>query len=1115
VNEYGPTETVVGSCIYELESQEALAGDVPIGRPIWNTRVYVLDGSLRPVPVGVAGELYIAGAGLARGYLKRGALTAERFVADPYGEPGSRIYRTGDLARWRADGNLEFLGRADQQVKIRGFRIEPGEIEAALRELPEVAQAVVVAREDRPGEKRLVGYVVATTGHSLDPSALRQQLAQQLPDYMVPAVILELEALPLTPNGKLDRKALPAVDAETYAMRSYEPPLGEIEAILAGIWAELIGVEKIGRQDNFFELGGHSLMAVQALSRLRQTLGVEVQLADLFKHPALAEFAWTVKRSAQDKLSPITPVDRNDRLELSFAQQRLWFLAQLDEASKAYHIAGGLRLRGDLDRQALRRALDQIVARHESLRTTFSRIDGEPIQVIGSSEGSFQLMEEDLRQAADAEGELQRMAEREAREPFDLERGPLIRGRLVQMGEDDHALLVTMHHIVSDGWSMRILFNELSALYQAYRSGEGAHLPDLPIQYVDFAVWQKSWLQGEVLKRHLDFWRQSLAGYHSTPLLPTDHPRPEERSYQGATHQLTLSKEIVLPLQELSRREGVTLFMTMLAAFQTLLHRQTARTDIVVGTDSANRNWAEIEPLIGFFVNLLVLRTDLSGDPSFRQLLRRVREVALGTYAHQDLPFERLVMELERERGLNRTPLFQVLFVMQNTPQAELRLAGLRIEMLEMVEQPAKFDLAVFVEERDEQLIVTWNYSTELFERETIQRLAVRYQRLLSGAVERPEARLSELPWAGEDEQRQQAEAEARLQESSLNLFKSIKPKAVSVVRRELIKTGYLSEAERLPLVIEPALGEMSLAEWLGANRELTADFLQRDGAILFRGFSLGSAEEFEQTAAAICPTLFGEYGDLPREQMSRLVYGSTPYPAEKRILFHNESSHLHQWPMKIFFHCLIAAKAGGETPIVDCRRVYRRLPAELRNKFATRGLKYVRYYREGLDVSWEEFFRTRQRAEVEARCRAEGVKWKWMADGSLKTQRVGQAVRKHPRTGEEVFFNQVQLHHAACLEAEVWESLKKLYGAEGLPRQVYFGDGEEIREEEMMEVGKAYEEEAVSFRWKEGDLLMLDNMLVAHGRNAYIGERKIVVAMGEMVNERQVSLSAQTRNSR
>ncbi|HEX9940150.1 MAG TPA: condensation domain-containing protein, partial [Longimicrobium sp.] len=611
LNGYGPTETTTFALTHEIVEVAEDARGIPLGRPISNTRVYILDRAGQPVPVGVAGEIYIGGAGVALGYLNRPGLTAQRFVADPFG--GGRMYRTGDLGRWLPDGTIEFLGRNDFQVKVRGFRIELGEIEARLQEHPRVREAVVLAREDVPGDRRLVAYCVAA--EAVDADALRTHLSATMPEYMVPAAYVRLDALPLTPNGKVDRKALPAPEGDAYARRGYEAPVGEAEVALAEIWSELLKVERVGRQDSFFELGGHSLLAVRVISRVRQVLGAEVALADLFERPVLADLARAIENAARTELPPIVPVDRSAPLPLSFAQQRLWFLERLGDLGGTYHVPTRLRLEGELDRPALRRALDAILARHEALRTTFVEVEGEPVQRI-AKESRFHLLEHDLGGHPDAAAELRRLSAEEAGAPFDLEHGPLIRGRLIRLAEDDHLLLLTMHHIVSDGWSMGVFTRELGTLYGAFRRGEANPLSPLPIQYADYAAWQRQWVGGEVLREQAGYWKAALAGAPELLDLPTDRPRPARQDHAGGTVRIDLDEALTGGLRSLGLRHGTTLFMTVLAGWAAVLGRRSGQHDVVGGTPTANRGRTEIEGLIGLFVNTLALRVDLAGSPT-------------------------------------------------------------------------------------------------------------------------------------------------------------------------------------------------------------------------------------------------------------------------------------------------------------------------------------------------------------------------------------------------------------------------------------------------------------------------------------------------------------------
>ncbi|HVG43628.1 MAG TPA: amino acid adenylation domain-containing protein, partial [Longimicrobium sp.] len=648
--EYGPTEATVTSTARTCGAEGEAPG-ASIGGPISNVRAYLLDARGEPVPVGVAGELYVGGAGVARGYLGRPELTAERFVPDSFGAgPGARLYRTGDLGRWLADGTVEFLGRVDTQVKVRGYRIEPGEIEARLLEQEGVSEAVVVAHQDEAGNRRLVAYVVG----DVEAGVLREHLRGELPEYMVPAAFVALERLPLTQSGKLDRRALPAPELAS-AEEGYVAPRTPVEEVLAEIWAEMLRLERVGVTESFFELGGHSLLATRVVSRVRQVFGVELPLRALFEGPTVAELAGRVeemRRAGLPVLPPVVPVDRDRLLPLSFAQERLWFLDRLEPGSASYNIPAALRLAGALDAAALERALGEVVRRHEALRTTFTEVDGSPVQVIAPF-GGFALPVEDLSGLGevDREAAVRRRAGEEARRGFDLSAGLLFRVALLRLGEEDHVLLLSIHHIVSDEWSMGVLFRELWALYTAYREGRESPLPEPPVQYADYAVWQREQLAGEVLDRQLSYWRELLAGAPELLELPTDHPRPAVQTNRGAAVPVGFSLELLERLQALGRSEGATLYMTLLGAFQVLLGKYAGSEDVVVGSPIAGRTRGEVEGLIGFFVNTLVLRTDLSGDPSFREVLRQVREATLGAYAHQELPFEKLVAELQPERS--------------------------------------------------------------------------------------------------------------------------------------------------------------------------------------------------------------------------------------------------------------------------------------------------------------------------------------------------------------------------------------------------------------------------------------------------------------------------------
>ncbi|HEU4508039.1 MAG TPA: amino acid adenylation domain-containing protein [Pyrinomonadaceae bacterium] len=748
-NAYGPTEVTVCASIMKCTAE--YPDGPPIGYPMSNMQIYLLDSDLQPVPCGVPGELYVGGAGVGRGYLNRPELTAEKFIPDPLSEQaGARLYKTGDLAMYQPDGAIAFLGRIDHQVKLRGYRIELGEIEAVLAKHPSVREAVVIARDDVRGLKRLIAYVVSNA--ELSAEALKTFLSNCLPDYMIPAAFVMLDELPLTVSGKIDRRALPEPEQQDDEQSlGFVPPATAIEEMLAGIWSELLGKRQVGIHQSFFELGGHSLLATQILSRVREVFKVELPLFELFERPTVAQQAASVeallRAGEQLDAPPIVRVARNIDLPLSFAQQRLWFLDQLKPNSSFYNIPSAVRLRGTLDIAALEQSFREITRRHEPLRTRFGLVDGVPLQLIDEPQ-DFHLPVFDLRTVDEAEREAdaRSLAAVEAQRPFDLSSGPLLRASVVRLADDDHMLLCTMHHIISDGWSMGVLIRELTTLYEAYSTGRNSPLPDLEIQYADFAHWQRAWLQGEVLEKQLAYWKKQLAGAPAVLELPTDYSRPAVQTYSGATQFFVLPAALREQLEDLSRTNSATLFMTLLAAFQTLLSRYSRQSDVVVGSPIANRNRAETESLIGFFVNTLVLRTDLSGDPSFRELLGRVREVALGAYAHQDVPFELLVEELQPERSLAHTPLFQVVFTLQNAPMPRAELDKLSVAGLAVERATAKFDLGLNISGTPGELQGALEYNTDLFDAATIRRMVSHLEILLANVVSNPDQRLSELP---------------------------------------------------------------------------------------------------------------------------------------------------------------------------------------------------------------------------------------------------------------------------------------------------------------------------------------------------------------------------------
>ncbi|CAJ5180333.1 non-ribosomal peptide synthetase [Burkholderia pseudomallei] len=740
-NTYGPTETTVSVTVHEVRGRHDDAN--VIGRPIANTRVYVLDAWLRPAPIGVAGELYIGGVQVARGYLNRPELTRERFIDDPF-VTGGRLYRTGDLARWRTDGRLEYLGRNDFQVKIRGFRIELGEIEAQLAKVTGVREVVVLARDSaadtdqnadlnasataNSSEKRLVAYY---TGDA-DVAALRAQAAQHLPSYMVPSAYVRLDAWPLTPNGKLDRRALPAPADDAYARAEYEAPQGAKEEALAAIWRELLHVERVSRHDNFFELGGHSLLAVQLVSRLRQALSVEVALGTVFDAPVLSALAERLEAENTAVLPPIPLAPRDGRIALSLAQQRLWFLTQLEGVSEAYHMSGAVRLDGPLNREVLQRALNRIVMRHEALRTCFAREEGEPIQVI-QPHADLTVSYHDLREAEQSEQRAKDLSQAHASAPFDLSRDLPVRVLLLQLEDEAHVVQVVMHHIASDGWSVGVFLQELSALYGSFIAEQGDPLAPLPLQYADYAAWQRRWLASGQLEKQGAFWQTNLSGAPTLLELPTDRPRPPKQSHAGASVEVKLGAALSERVKRLSQRHGVTPYMTLLSSWAAVLSRLSGQEEVVIGSPVAGRNRTEVEALIGFFVNTLALRLDLSSEPTVGELLKRTKAQVLSAQAHQDLPFDQVVERVKPPRSTAHPPLFQVMFVWQNMPAGELTIPGLTIRAVETPLQTAQFELTLSLREAGDDIVGHLNYASALFDESTVRRYVTYWCRLLEG----------------------------------------------------------------------------------------------------------------------------------------------------------------------------------------------------------------------------------------------------------------------------------------------------------------------------------------------------------------------------------------------
>ncbi|GER91676.1 hypothetical protein KDW_58380 [Dictyobacter vulcani] len=786
VNEYGPTETTVlctlGKC--RLDTQ-----DIAIGGPIANTYAYVLDAAAQPVPIGVSGELYIGGAGVSRGYLKRSALTAERFVPDPWSPlPGSRMYKTGDLVRYLPTGEIKILGRTDDQVKIRGFRVELGEIENVLNQHEAVRENVVLVHGDTASNKKLVAYL-AVESEQVSSQEMRELARQTLPEYMVPSHFVFLPALPTLPNGKIDRKALLVLDLVEDTAVSFVAPRTLNEEVVLSCWSEVLERERISVEDNFFAIGGHSLLASQLVSRLRTAFQLEIPLRTLFDAPTIAEQAVLfeqLRRSQAHTLAPelVAVEQRPQHIPLSFEQQRLWFLHHMDSESVAYSLPVVIRLKGEIQVKLLENALTEIVRRQESLRTTFTTVNNQPVQQIApATRFTLPLLTILPQEDLDVEAQALELAQVELQRPFDLEQGPLFRTLLIALSPQEHILVLNMHHIISDGWSVGILVQELTTLYMALNQNSVAPLPELTLQYADYALWQRNWLQKAAMQTQVQYWKDNLS--HLEPLnLPTDYARPAVMTRQGAKQAFVVSPEILAGLQRISRQEGATLFMTLLSAFQLLLARYSQQNDIVVGTVSAHRSQRELESLVGFFINTLPLRTQLDGEWSFRNLLQSVRETTLNAYAHQDVPFDLMVDAVQATRDLSTSPIFQVLFMLQNVPFTAESISDIEMSVVDIETHTAKFDLTLTAAETSQGLSASFEYSTELFKPETIERLSAHFQQLLAAIVADPQHPIGRYRLLTEREQ---------------SLFDSWQGPALPVVSIETLHSGISSQAQQTP----------------------------------------------------------------------------------------------------------------------------------------------------------------------------------------------------------------------------------------------------------------------------------------------------------------------------
>ena len=1062
-----------------------------------------------------------------------------------------RWLRTGDLG-FLHEGQLYIAGRIKDLIILRGHNVYPQDIECAVEAeveavrkgrvaafavtTPEGAEGIGVAAEVSRGMQKLVPAEKLV-------EALSETVGSACREPLSVALLLNPGGLPKTSSGKLQRSACrqgwEAGSLDAYAIHAFGDFVSggsdgdasggkssqstaeagsETEQALAKLWCQVLGDGKekpLGRDAHFFASGGNSLAAVQLASRISDHWAIDFPTRAVMEKPRFGDVVDEVERRLATPLAsyqggaqnPLIPISRHAELPLAPVQRRLWLVDRLasqagDRERAAYNLPALFSLKGELNIEVLERTVNAIVARHEALRTHYPESEsGDPIAVV-EDQRNIELPVLDCSDLAEQEQQryLQDTFTEYANTPLDLATGPLIKAGLLRFGAQEHALILVIHHIVFDGWSTSVFIREFASLYGELLEGKESGLPEVGIQYVDYAAWHEKALSGEAFEQSATFWRRYLNSAPPLSSLPADFARPSQVSHAGSSQRMALSPDLSHALNKLAAQRGTTLFTLLLASFQLLMHRQTGQHDLVVGTDVAGRSHPDVEPLIGFFVNVIPLRSRLADDQvDFGRWLEHVQTSVLDAFDHQDVPFDRIVELSGIGRERDRSPLIQTLFVLQNTPSERFSLPGLEVEVMPQPRQESKFDMAVFVNESDTGLSVEWVYATALYRRETIEQLTGAWQSLLAQIVEAPSTLVEEfrLPLMEKHAMQNKFSKDAKL--NKLGSLKSQPGARPSTNSNSPIRTALLDEKRVFPLVIEATDADLDAVAWATSQRDFIEQHLRKHAGILFRNFGLTTPQEFEAFAEAIQPGLYGSYGDLPKKEGGRNTYRSTPYPERQMILYHNESSHLERWPRKQLFFCEFPSSVGGATPIVDCREMLRQLPADVVEEFERKGLLYVRTFTRNLDVSWRDFFKTDSKEEVETRLEEAGIEWQWLGDDELQTRTRCPAVVTHPVTGDRVFFNQVQLHHVSCLEPDVKEDLLGMVGQERLPRNVYFGDGSVISDEMMKVVGEAYEACAVRFDWRRGDVVMVDNMLAAHARDPYEGPRKIVVAMGDI----------------
>jgi acyl-CoA synthetase (AMP-forming)/AMP-acid ligase II/alpha-ketoglutarate-dependent taurine dioxygenase/acyl carrier protein len=1100
IEAYGMTEAAPQIAANPLPPAVRKKGSV--GLPA-GTRVAILDDAGNELAARERGEVSIQGPNVMRAYENNPGADKIAFT--------NGWFRTGDQGFLDEDGYLFITGRLKEIINRGGEKISPREVDEVLIDHPAVARVVTFAVADPKLGEDVAAVVVLKPGTHATERELREHAFKRLADFKVPRQIVFRDEIPQGATAKAVRIGLAeklgvtAIVAPEPGKHDYVAPRTELETKIAGLWREVLGLERVGATDNFFEVGGDSVLAAQLLARVREETRVEISLLALFEEAStVAGMATCVETTApSEALAPIARLQDGAEMPLSFAQEGLWFADQVDPGHPVYNVYRAMRLTGPLDLDALEKGLDEIVRRQEALRTTYPAKDGRPLRVVNPPfHVGLPILDLSDVPADKRDAEIERLTVKEALRPMSVANDPMLRATLLRLAPEDHVVVLVTHHIAADAWSLQVLLGELAVLYTDFASGRAPSLPPLPIQDKDFAGWQRK-VQSEAFGKQVAYWREQLAGAPGVLDLPTDHARPSTKSYKGARRNVAINEATVQRIRGVSQKEGVTPFMTLAAAYAVLLQHASQKEELLIGTHTAGRSRVETEGLIGAFINTLVLRFDLTQNPTFRELLGRVRKMALGAYAHQDLPFNKLLEDLRVPRTLGRSPLFQVKFRLQNVPAASLDFKGLDAKMLEVDYGMIKVDLGLeLLEKPGAGLVGFFEYATDLFDKSTIDRFWSELERILEMVIENPNARLSSIRQAlvtppgkqGMEEKKEDAGTEGKAKTS----LKGARRKAAPT--QSLVKTSQLVASESpIFLLVEPTSDNVDLVEWASANKEQVNNLLLEHGALLFRGFPVKEIAQFEAFCKATTNTLL-EYknGSTPRSQVSGNVYTSTEFPADRSIPMHNEMSYSTAWPLKLWLHCVIASETGGETPLCDSVKFYSRLSQATRDKFAEKGVLYVRNYGEGFDVPWQKVFETDDKAKVEAFCKESGIELEWLSGDRLRTKQKCQGVSKHWKTGETIFMNQAHLFNMHALRPDERKSMLEAFKKEDLPRNSYYGDGTDIEDATLDEIQRVYDETSIAFPWLAGDVVMVDNMRVAHGRRPFTGKRRIVVALAE-----------------